>query len=427
MAFHQKLLLVVTLIIYIDITPSLQQAQNKINPVDFAALSAIKTSLRDIRGTNFLSTWDFTSPDPCSTFSGVTCSFDRVTTLSLGTGLTGSLGLAGSLSPCIANLTELTQLILFPGLVAGVVPFQLGQLSNLRVLSLTNNRLTGPIPSSLSSLRNLHTLDLSFNQLFGSIPTGLTELPELKILILSSNRLSGELPNSTEWTQLLHLDIKENELEGELPPTLPSSLRYLSLSRNRKMWGPLNVLEKLMNLVFLDLSMNMFNGTIPSSLFRPSLSSMFLQRNNLSGGLPPSLIVGPTFTLIGDGGFVTSYGEGSIVDLSHNGLSGELTDVLADVETLFFNNNRLTGTVPKAYIDGVSDGKTKTLYLQHNFLTGFPLDNGVELPDTVSLCLSYNCIMKPPVGGLTGCPASAGWQISRPTSQCSVFTHALIN
>ncbi|KDP20672.1 hypothetical protein JCGZ_21143 [Jatropha curcas] len=401
------------LLVLLHIAIPCSSYEQKLNSIDLAALAAIKNSLTDIPGSNFFSTWDFISPDPCSTFSGITCSLNRVTALTLGTGLSDSPGLAGSLSPSLSNLTYLTQLILYPGLVTGPIPTQLDRLTNLRVISLTNNRLTGSIPTSLASLHNLHTLDLSNNRLTGSIPVGLfTALSQLKVVIFASNSLSGELPKRIS-APLLHLDLKSNMLRGILPLEMPSTLRYLSVSRN-EMWGPLNGLESLSDLVYLDLSMNQFNGPIPASLFRPSLTCLLLQRNNLSGGL----------------GFVdpssASYGEGSIVDLSHNLLSGELTPVLAGVESLFLNNNHWMGTVPKEYVDSVYRGITKTLYLQHNYITGFPLEPGRALPDTASLCLSYNC-MVPPVGLTTTCPISAGGQFSRPESQCVAFNHGVGN
>ncbi|GFZ12320.1 leucine-rich repeat (LRR) family protein [Actinidia rufa] len=372
-----------------------RQQQQKISAVDLAALRQIKNELTDIPGTDFFSTWDFTSPNPCTTFAGLTCSAAnprRVDSLTLGTGLSDSPGLAGSLSPYLSSLTELTQLILFPGLVTGLIPSQLGALKNLRVISLTNNRLTGPIPTAITLLPNLHTLDLSYNQLTGCVPQSLSELTRLKVLILASNLLSGELPSDLP-SQLLHLDVKNNGISGRLPEKLPLSLRYLSASGN-ELWGLLNGLQSLSELVFLDLSMNHLNGPIPFSLFRPSLSSMLLQRNNLSGGVPRSFI--PLSS--------SSYGQGSIVDLSHNSLGGQLSAVLAGVESLFLNNNRLIGSVPVEYVDSVRMGSTRTLYLQHNYISEFPI---LPLPDSVSVCLSYNCMV--PVVGLTaGVPGQRG-------------------
>ncbi|XP_027070278.1 uncharacterized protein [Coffea arabica] len=408
--------------------------QNSISPIDLSALQQIENSLTDVPSSRappsarFFTSWDFSSHDPCSTFAGITCSSPflnprRVTSLILGTGLSGSLGLAGSLSPSISNLTELNQLVLNPGIVTGPIPAQLGSLRNLRVISLTNNRLTGSIPLSIYALPNLHTLDLSNNQLWGSIPPGISHLDQLKVLVLASNRLSGEIPNELP-TQLLHLDLKNNFFSGTLPARMPLSIRYLSASGN-SMWGPLNRLESLSELVYLDISMNRFSGTIPPSLFRSSLSSMLLQRNNLSGGVPQQK---NTTTPLSSSSSSSSslkldfYGEGSIVDLSHNMLTGELpAGAFSGVETLFLNNNRFTGKVPKEYVESLYSGGTKTLYLQHNYLTDFPIISDLKLPDSVSVCLSYNC-MVPPVG-LTACPASAGEQLSRPAYQCSKFNN----
>ncbi|KAK3036596.1 hypothetical protein RJ639_031661 [Escallonia herrerae] len=421
---HHALLFLVSLLLFCRPTSQQFHHPQRISPNDLAALRDIKNSLTDLSsrpGTNFFSTWDFSAPDPCSSFAGVTCSVQpgsvsgqRVTTLTLGTGLSDSPGLSGSLSPSISNLTELTQLILFSGIVTGPIPSQLDSLKNLRVVSLTKNRLTGAIPETLLTLPNLHTLDLSCNQLAGPV-ADLSGLTQLRVLVLASNRLYGDLPELP--AQLLHLDLKNNGLSGTLPNRMPLTLRYLSASMN-SMWGPLNGLESLSELVYLDLSMNRFSGTIPPSLFRPSLSSMLLQRNNLSGGVPPSLLPNPSSP---PSISISLYGSGSIVDLSHNFLTGEISSVLAGVETLFLNNNHLVGTVPEEYVNSVYSGSTKTLYLQHNYITRFPLESGSVLPESASVCLAYNCMV--PRVGLTACPASAGGQLSRPPHQCSVFNN----
>ncbi|KAK7393793.1 hypothetical protein VNO78_22357 [Psophocarpus tetragonolobus] len=387
-------------------------ASANMNQMDLNALLSIKNALTEVSAFKpFFSTWNLTAADPCSSFSGVTCFLHRVSILSLGT---DSVQLAGSLPESISSLTELTQLILSPGIVTGPIPPQLGQLTKLRVISLPSNRLTGTIPSTLSSLRNLHTVDLSHNELTGSLPPTLTQLPQLKILILASNSLTATLP-TTVSSPLLHLDLKDNQLTGPLPFSLPSSLRYLSLSHNL-MWGPLpNGFQTLTHLVFLDLSINRFSGPIPPQLFSlPALSNIFLQRNNFSGGLRP----GPNSNSNSN----SKFGPGSIVDLSHNALSGELSGVLEGVETLLLNNNRFLGRVPEVYVKSVCSGTTTTLYLQHNYLTGIPLQDGTVLPDTASLCFSYNCMVPPPTITIT-CPATAGADTARPQSQCSVFNH----
>uniref|UniRef100_A0A7N0T2S8 Leucine-rich repeat-containing N-terminal plant-type domain-containing protein n=1 Tax=Kalanchoe fedtschenkoi TaxID=63787 RepID=A0A7N0T2S8_KALFE len=423
---YSSLLLLLPLVILSATSHSLNPPPLSLSPVDLSALRAIRATLADVPGgaTNFFSTWDFTAPDPCTSFAGITCSPDhpssssssstlRVSTLTLGTGRSDSPGLLGSLSESISLLTELSQLVLFPGRVSGTLPSQLGFLPNLRVLSITSNALTGRIPDSFSLLANLHTLDLSRNRLTGFIPHTLMALPRLKVLILSSNRLSGDLPAFSN-SGLLHLDLRNNRIGGTLirpPPAAPAlSLRYLSLSNN-VMWGPLDsgLLESLSELVFLDLSMNRFTGPIPPSVFNSP--SLFLQRNSFSGALltpPDSSSSGP----IG--------GPGSVADLSHNRLSGSLPEALAGVETLYLNNNRFTGNVAQSYVESVYGGRMKTLYLQHNYISEFPVELGMALPDSASLCVSYNCMVPPPALTVS-CPASAGSQIRRPVAQCTLF------
>ncbi|XP_016433854.1 uncharacterized protein LOC107760335 [Nicotiana tabacum] len=413
-----KLFLLLLLFVLLS---TIEQAQG-LNPIDLSALRDIKNSLTDINPSSsnaFFTSWDFTASDPCSTFAGITCSTNslfprRVTSLTLGSGLSDSPGLAGTLSPSIANLSELTQLVLCAGIVTGPIPSQLGTLKNLSVVSLTNNRLTGSIPTSIFTLPNLHTLDLSHNQLTGTIPGSISGLTELKVLIIGSNKLNGEIPRLLP-AELLHLDLSNNQFSGMLKKSMPLTLRYLSVSRNR-LWGPLNVLESLSELVYLDLSMNRFSGPITSSLFRSTLSSMFLQRNYLTGGVP-QLPLSPSTAAV--------YGSGSTVDLSHNSLTGKLTGILAGVETLFLNNNRFNGEVPKEYVESVYSGNTKTLYLQHNYISGFPVESGLLLPDSVALCLSYNCMVPPLPVEFMACPASAGEEVSRPANQCSAFNTSM--
>ncbi|EPS69497.1 hypothetical protein M569_05269 [Genlisea aurea] len=380
---------------------------------DVAALRRIRVSLWDVEGRpGFFSSWDFSAVDPCDSFAGVTCSGSRVSVLELGTGLSGSPGLAGYLSPAIAWLGELNQLILFGGAVAGPIPPELGSLRNLRVLSLTGNRLTGEIPARIFGLGNLHTLDLSRNRLSGSLPPAFPLLGQLRVLVLAGNGLQGEMPRFLP-EQLFHLDFSHNNLSGTLPSRMPATLRYLSAANNRLTGDLDGLLDPLSELAYLDLSANQFGGPLPDSLFnRSSVTSILLQRNNFTGTLPRSQ---PPPTKA----------PGSTVDLSHNSLEGELTAAFIGVEVLYLNNNRLTGGVPKEYISSVEAGSMETLYLQHNFLTEFPMEVGTSLPDTAAVCVSYNCISEPPIG-LSTCPTSAGDQLSRPPEQCSWLPSKLL-
>ncbi|CAI0454413.1 unnamed protein product [Linum tenue] len=119
------------------------------------ALMGIKASLHDPHGV--LDNWDGDAVDPCS-WTMVTCSSES---LVIGLG-TPSQDLSGTLSPSIANLT------------------------NLQIVLLQNNNITGPIPAEIGKLSKLHTLDLSNNLFTGSVPSSLGHLRSLQYIIVGN-------------------------------------------------------------------------------------------------------------------------------------------------------------------------------------------------------------------------------------------------
>ncbi|XVF65716.1 hypothetical protein PTKIN_Ptkin09bG0272100 [Pterospermum kingtungense] len=79
--------------------------------------------------------------------------------------------------------------------LTGIIPSELGNLSEIHALNLSHNNLTGPIPSTFSKLKQIESLDLSFNNLNGRIPPQLTELNSLEVFTVAHNNLSGPLPD----------------------------------------------------------------------------------------------------------------------------------------------------------------------------------------------------------------------------------------
>ncbi|XP_071714029.1 uncharacterized protein [Rutidosis leptorrhynchoides] len=367
-----------------------------LDPIDFLALQSIKKSLEDMPGSNYFSSWDFTS-DPCN-FAGVFCSGEKVIALNLGDPRAGAPGLAGRLDPAIGKLTELAELTIVPGRVMGKLPATLSELKNLRFLGISRNFISGEIPATLGELTGLRTLDLSYNQLTGNLSPVIGSLPALTNVVLCHNHLSGSLPVFSSQT-LTRLDVKHNNLSGSISPgSLPSSLQYLSLSWNQ-FTGPVDyLLPQLNQLNYLDLSLNRFTGPIPSCIFTFPITNLQLERNLFSGPVQPfNEVAIPT------------------VDLSHNMLYGQVSPLFSTVQNLYLNNNRFTGSVPNTLVDRLMDGNVQLLYLQHNYLTGVEINPTAEIPVSSSLCLQYNC-MVPPVQ--TPCPIEAGTQKTRPTTQC---------
>ena len=150
--------------------------------------------------------------------------------------------------------------------LAGPIPGELGNLSNLESLDLSN-RLTGPIPGELGSLSNLESLDLSSNELTG-IPGELGNLPNLETLYLGFNELAGPIPAELgNLSNLETLYLGFNELAGPIPGELGnlSNLKSLDLSSNR-LTGPIPAsLGGLANLERLSLSQNMLSGCVPEA------------------------------------------------------------------------------------------------------------------------------------------------------------------
>ncbi|CAK9323447.1 unnamed protein product [Citrullus colocynthis] len=398
MANSHKLPLLCTFILFCMLDPNFNlHVSAMLDPLDFLALQSIRKALKDMPGSNFFASWDFTS-DPCN-FAGVSCQSNKVVTLNLGDPRAGSPGLIGRLDISIGKLSALAEFSVVPGRIYGPLPETLSRLKNLRFLAVSRNLISGQIPAGLGSLRMLRTLDLSYNQLSGQIPRPIGTLPSLSNLILCHNRLTGPLPLFLSRS-LTRLDLKHNALSGWLGPnSLPPSLQYLSLSWNRLGGSVDRLLTRLDQLNYLDLSLNQFTGTIPGRLFTFPITSLQLQRNLFSGHVEPVNHVSIT-----------------TVDLSYNKLSGPISPFFSTVQNLYLNNNGFSGRVPACFVQRLLSANIQILYLQHNYLTGIEINPTAEIPLSSSLCLQYNC-MVPPVQ--TPCPLKAGKQKTRPRQQCN--------
>ncbi len=150
--------------------------------------------------------------------------------LNIGYRSLANMGLTGVIPPELGDLTELIELtlgnnsILYDGpdnQLTGSVPPELGKLTNLTWLSLAGNELTGKIPSELAKLTNLERLYLYSNQLSGPIPPELGKLTNLKTLSLCCNQLTGPIPAELgKLTNLERLSLDSNQLTGCVPASL---------------------------------------------------------------------------------------------------------------------------------------------------------------------------------------------------------------
>ena len=314
--------------------------------------------------------------------------------------------LTGEIPAELGNLTNLELLSLNRNQLTGAIPAELGNLTNLRWLRLYDNQLTGAIPAELGDLTNLTELQLRSNQLTGCIPEGLRNIrrndfgqlglpfcmpsasagdaaSDRAALVAIYNATGGaNWGNNRNWLsnapmgewhgvttdsdgRVTHLDLRSNQLTGEIPAELGSlsNLTNLNLSRNQLTGSIPAELGSLTNLTRLGLSLNQLTGEIPAELGSlTNLERLLLTNNQLSGGIPGEL------------GSLTNLED---LDLSNNQLTGEIPaelGSLSNLTNLNLSQNQLTGEIP-AELGSLAG--LEGLFLRGNGLTGC-IPNGLR-------------------------------------------------
>ncbi|KAL8045717.1 hypothetical protein ABFX02_08G132800 [Erythranthe guttata] len=196
---------------------------------EVAALMSVKRETRDEK--HVLDGWDINSVDPC-TWNMVGCSPEGfVVSLEMA-----SVGLSGTLSPSIGNLTRLRTMLLQNNKLSGNIPTEIGKLSELQTLDLSGNQFSGEIPSSLGRLTRLSYLRLSKNKLSGQIPKDVADLSSLSVLDLSFNNLSGPIPKILAKDYSVAGNIFLCSSPSEICTTAPISVNetssYAKVTRN---------------------------------------------------------------------------------------------------------------------------------------------------------------------------------------------------
>ncbi|KAH0758364.1 hypothetical protein KY290_021857 [Solanum tuberosum] len=284
----------------------------------------------------------------------------------------------------LGSLSKLKDLILWLNQLSGEIPQELMYLQALENLILDFNDLTGPIPASLSNCTKLNWISLSNNQLSGEIPASLGRLSNLAILKLGNNSISGNIPAELGNCQsLIWLDLNTNFLSGSIPPplfkqsgniavALLTGKRYVYIKNDgsKECHGAGNLLEfggirqeqlgristrhpcnftrvyrgitqptfnHNGSMIFLDLSYNKLEGSIPKELGTMYyLSILNLGHNDLSGMIPQDL-----------GGLKNV----AILDLSYNRFNGPIPNSLTSLTLLGeidLSNNNLSGMIPES-------------------------------------------------------------------------------
>ena len=334
---------------------------------------AANTSNDSLQITHPLRTWGTAPTQKINTWDRITVTSGRITRIGLDRiGIETLPGIAGTIPTQIGNLTNLTYLNLSGHDFTGGIPTQIGQLTNLTELWLTRNSwLTGPMPTQIGNLTNLTRLELrSSGSLTGPIPTQIGQLANLTRIDISPSSLTGSIPTQIgNLTNLTDLDLGFGRLTGGIPTQIGNltNLTRLSLVGNRFTGSIPTQLGQLTNLDSLNLSQNQLSGSIPTQLGQlTKLFHLNLSQNQLSGSIPTQL--GQLTKLIR-------------LDLSQNQLSGSIPAQLGSIPNLrrlILTSNRLTGLIP----DGILS--VQSFQFCNNYLTGVVCQLSDSTPTTPS-------------------------------------------
>ncbi|CAL5375193.1 unnamed protein product [Camellia sinensis] len=407
-------------------------AMSSSNTTDQSALLAFKFGIK-FDPTNVLAHNWTTSTSFCN-WIGVTCSTrrQRVTVLDLG-----HMGLQGTISPHLSNLSFLVVLELQNNSFHGSLAHEFGHLHRLKGLWLQYNYLEGTIPRSLHQCRRLQVIYLADNNFTGGIPAELGMLPELRYLSFGENyNLLGTIPLSLgNITKLEYLAVERSGLTGSIPFAIfnLSSLWYIFLPQNtisgtlpddlclncpnleelvlayNQISGPLpSMLPLCQELTQLVLFNNSLNGSIVEGIGNlPKLEKFYIGNNKIAGTIPPSL--GNISSLV-----QLYLGDGHI----HGNIPNDLGRLSKLIE---FNIevNYLTGAIPQEIF---SISFLQYICLDFNDLSGkLPETAGLQLPNLMLLQLQNNQL-----GGNIPAYLSNSSRLTRLNLEANLFTGPML-
>ncbi|KAL0665045.1 hypothetical protein Bca4012_101883 [Brassica carinata] len=201
---------------------------------------------------------------------------------------------SGQVPQCLGSLNKLHVLDLSLNQLSGNFPSSIGEMKNISFLDLSHNKLSGVLPRPLfTGCFSLQILQLSHNQLGGDVLPGQTNLTSLAVLRMDNNLFTGEIGDGLlTLVNLSVLDMSNNLLRGSVPILIPnSSDMFMLLLSNNLLEGTLpSSLLANQHLNFLDLSGNLLSGALPSYDSSMYGIKLFLHNNSFTGEIPRTLL-----------------------------------------------------------------------------------------------------------------------------------------
>ncbi|RDX68555.1 Receptor-like protein 12, partial [Mucuna pruriens] len=330
----------------------------------------------------------------------------------------GDNSLNGKVPPTLFTLPFLQVLILSHNDFDGVLDeFQNASFPTLQFVDLSNNKFQGPIPLSFFHLRslehlhlaanqfngtirldmfqklqNLHILGLSYNNLtvdttfmddhdvtsfpslknlllgnckLRKIPTFLRNQSQLVSLDLSNNQIEGIIPNWIwRFDNMLNLnlsnnffrgmegpfenlscttwmvDLHNNQLRGSIPTFIKNAV-HLDFSNNKFSFIPPDIRDCFRFTYFLSLSNNSFHGKIPQYFCNCSTLRMLDLSHNSFNDSMPECLTSRSSTL-------------RVLDIGGNKLAGSISNTIStscNLRSLNLNGNLIGGIIPKSLVN----------------------------------------------------------------------------
>lgn len=154
---------------------------------------------------------------------------------------------------------RVSALILSANNLSGMLPDELGNLSEIKNLFISYNQITGQIPASVGELQKLEMLWAQYNSFSGQIPSTIGGMDSLKTFNISHNGFSGSLPEGLgKLKNLENLNLQFNSFESVLPDTLGAlfKLKYLYLNNNGFIGAVPASFQKMISLCMASFSDN---------------------------------------------------------------------------------------------------------------------------------------------------------------------------
>ncbi|KAM0894728.1 hypothetical protein ACQ4PT_024216 [Festuca glaucescens] len=208
-------------------------------------------------------------------------------------------------------------------------------------LNVTGYRNLTDFPPALFNLTELVSLDLSNNNLSGQIPPGIANLSKLETWHFNNNQLNGPFPNGSSGLRSLQsLWMFDNYIEGTLPEFIANFTNLTDLRiYGMKLQGPIP--KKFSNLINLEKLMlgdlDGRNSTFDFIANWTNLSTLSLRKCGITGELPNMLSnLLPNLTYL---------------DLGSNNISGSLRLLLPyKNSSLYLGGNNFSGNLPSEMV-----------------------------------------------------------------------------